>query len=134
MDEYVPDLPHDLPPGVSWPYNPFEGTSSTDTESIEERMLELESQSEGGWAEEERHNFSLVRVPINFLKEVQLQVRLWPGSTFSCNNSQSAIFLHFASCGPSGVRCCANNCKSLYLSIVHFLQALWIMLPCCHTS
>jgi hypothetical protein len=78
MDEDVQDLPPELPPGVWWPYNPFEDTSSTDTDSIQERILELESQSEGGWAEEERHNFSLVRVPVNFLTAVQLQVRFWP--------------------------------------------------------
>jgi hypothetical protein len=55
-------------------------SSATDSDTVYHRLCELESDAEGGWIEEDRHEVSLVRVPTNFLKAVELQVRHWPDS------------------------------------------------------
>jgi hypothetical protein len=49
-------------------------SSETNLYAVHQRLQDLESDAEGGWVEQDRHVFHLVRVPINFLQAVQLQV------------------------------------------------------------
>jgi hypothetical protein len=53
-------------------------SSAVDSDTVHHRLCELESDSEGGWLEEDRHEVSLVRVPTNLLKAVELQVLQCP--------------------------------------------------------
>ncbi len=54
---------------------------SISSETLAERLRELESDPESGWFEEERHRFCLVRVPNNFLGVLRYQVRFGDGSS-----------------------------------------------------
>jgi hypothetical protein len=49
-------------------------SSETNSYAVHQRLQELESDAEGGWVEQDRHVFHLVRVPTNFLPALQLQV------------------------------------------------------------
>jgi hypothetical protein len=49
-------------------------SSSTDSETVNQRLRELESDPDNGWFDEDRHEFFLVRVPSNFLQVLRYQV------------------------------------------------------------
>ncbi len=50
-------------------------SSYTDSETVHERLRDLESDPENGWFDEDRHDFFLVRVPTIFLEVLRYQVR-----------------------------------------------------------
>jgi hypothetical protein len=83
---------------------PTSGTaesSETDVRTQYKRLCELDSDAENGWMEEERHIFSLVRVPNNFLKAVQLQVRCGHGERSAEELSPPNIYTIYQWYGPS---------------------------------